>query len=82
MGRRNETNRTVLAIVYGKILPESLERGRDEIQSNEHDDRKQLQGKPNTKTLSTEVIQHYKIMSATKSEYISIDEYNSTRIHI
>ena len=42
LGRRNETNRTVLAIARGKILPESLKRGRDKIQSNEQDDRKQL----------------------------------------
>ena len=81
MGRREETNRTVLAITCGKFLTESLKRGRDKSQSNEWDDWKQLQGKPKPKVLLREMTKHYKEMSATKIEYISIDKYSSKVIN-
>ena len=82
LGRRNETNCIVLDIARGKSLSESLKRDRDEIQSNDQDDRKQLHGEPKTKVLLTEMIQHYIRMSATKSEYISFDEFNLKIIQI
>lgn len=57
LGRRNEMQRTILAIARGKCLPDALAKGRAEIQSLNV---KQLQGKKKTKVLMGEFIEHEK----------------------
>ena len=54
LGRRGESQRSVLAISQAKLLPEAMKLGRDEIQTNtlnSYRKRKQLQGKKKTKIL-------------------------------
>ena len=58
LGRRNEANRSVLAISRGKLLPEALALGREEIRVKHQDEEKQLQGKAKTRVLMAEFHNH------------------------
>ena len=57
LGRRGETNRSVLAISRAKMIPDALKKGRKEI---ELENLKQLQGKTKTKVLLRELLQQQK----------------------
>ena len=65
LGRRGESNRTILAITRGKILPEELQKGRDNINDESIDDskKKQLQGKKKTEYLVRELENHFNNIS-------------------
>ena len=62
LGRRGETNRSVMAISRGKLIPDALKRGREDILStgpSTDQKEKQLQGKKRTKVLMQELIQQH-----------------------
>ena len=54
--RRSEINRSILPISRGKLIPEALKKGREEI------DVKQLQGKKRTKVLMRELLAHQSLI--------------------
>jgi len=56
LGRRSETNRSILSISRGKLIPEALKKGREEI------DGKQLQGKKRIKVLMRELLVHQSLI--------------------
>ena len=56
LGRRGETNRSILSISRGKLIPDALKKGREEI------DVQQLQGKKRTKVLLRELLLHQSLI--------------------
>ena len=56
LGRRGETNRSILSISRGKLIPDALKKGREEI------DVQQLQGKKRTKVLIRELLLHQNLI--------------------
>ena len=91
LGRRGETNRSILAIARGKILPEALQTGRDHINSipvddsdsdsDSNDKMKQLQGKRKIEFLMRELQNHQKSMTELETE-LEKNEYTQERSRI
>ena len=88
LGRRGESNQTILAVARGKILPEVLQNSRHEINDDRDDDDnadkkiKQLQGKKKTKYLVKELRSHFRKMENIKQQVENPNHYFSKRARV
>ena len=86
LGKRCESNRTILAIARGKVLPDALNLGREELLKGVNEDvnkdkKCQLKGKRKTMQLMKGIRNHNQDMRRFKQTY-SANEYNIKRRRI
>ena len=77
LGRRCEENRTILTIARGKVLPEALAKGREElcVEDNEDPKRRQLSGKRKAMQLMKSIYSHCDELSELRTS-CSDQQYN------
>ena len=67
LGRRGESQRSMIAIARAKLVPDAYKKGRAQIQTEGVDDKKkQLQGKTKTRFLLKEKLEHCKKVELVK----------------
>ena len=80
LGRRQESNRSILAMARGRIIPDALQKGREDLEDDENT--KQLQGKRKTKVLMESVFAHNSKMENIKNACENEEEYKQKRRRI